>query len=172
MNAVQRMSVLAIIAISTTMVGSAPVSATSNQVSGIGVFDPSGTICPGPPDGYADFVSYPPIVLTGSLEGCWYTKVDSVKDHGAPSGIYLESGREVFVGSLNGGPTGLFATTYKFESKWDPDVSTGTEVHGRCQHPMVVGSGTGGFEEATGRIDFKDIVADGSYLYRGHLSIP
>ena len=95
-----------------------------------------------------------------------------MKDNGAPSGIYLESGREVFVGSLNGGPTGLFATTYKFESKWDPDVSTGREVRGRCQHPIIVGSGTGGFDGATGRLDFKDVVADGSYLYRGHVSVP
>jgi hypothetical protein len=172
MNSVQRVGVLAALAISTTMVGPAPVSATSNQISGIGVFDTSGTTCPGPPDGYADFVSYPPIILTGSLEGCWYTKIDSVKDNGAPSGIYLESGREVFVGSLNGGPTGLFATTYKFESKWDPDVSTGREVRGRCQHPIIVGSGTGGFDGATGRLDFKDVVADGSYLYRGHVNVP
>lgn len=171
MNNLQRMSVIAATAVSATMVASAPVSATANQIAGIGVFDTAGTTCPGPPDGYADFVSYPPIVLTGSLEGCWYTKVESAKDLGAPSGIYLESGREVFVGSLNGGPTGLFTTTYKFESKWDPDVSTGTEVNGRCQHPLVVGSGTGGFDGATGRVDFKDIVADGSYRYRGHLSL-
>ena len=78
MNSVQRLGVLAALAISTTMVGPAPVSATSNQISGIGVFDTSGTTCPGPPDGYADFVSYPPIMLTGSLEGCWCTKIDSV----------------------------------------------------------------------------------------------
>ncbi len=170
MNTVQRMGVLATIAISTTLVGPAPVTAKANQIAGIGVFDT--TNCPGPPDGYDDFVSYPPIMLTGSLEGCWYTKVESAKDHGAPSGIYLESGQEVFVGSLNGGPTGLFATSYKFESKWDPDVSTGREVRGQCQHPIIVGSGTGGFDGATGRLDFKDVVADGSYLYRGHVSIP
>jgi hypothetical protein len=171
-NTVRRMGVLVALAFSTTMVGSAPVSAASNQISGIGIFDTSGMTCPGPPEGYADFVSYPPIILTGSLEGCWYTKIESVKDNGAPSGIYLESGREVFVGSLNGGPTGLFATTYKFESKWDPDVSTGTEVRGRCQHPIVAGSGTGGFDGATGRLDFKDVVANGSYLYRGHVKVP
>lgn len=154
-----------------TMAGSAPASAGSNQISGVGVFDISGSTCSGPPSGYADFVSYPPIVLTGSLQGCWYTKVDTVKDNGAPSGVYLESGREVFVGSLNGGPVGVFTTTYKFESKWDPDVSTGSEVRGRCQHPIVAGSGTGGFAGATGRVDFKDMVADGTYIYRGHISI-
>ena len=84
--------------------------------------------CAGPPAGFADFVSYPPLLLSGSLQGCWYTKVDTAKDNGAPSGVYLETGREVFVGRLNGGPVGVFTTTYKFESKWDPDVSTGTEV--------------------------------------------
>jgi hypothetical protein len=167
------MRVVAVVVISTTtMVGPGLAGAASPQISGVGVFDTSGTTCAGPPDGYAEFVSYPPIALTGSLEGCWYTKIDSVKDNGAPSGVYLESGREVFVGSLNGGPAGLFATTYKFESKWDPDVSTGTEVRGRCQHPIVVGSGTGGFDGATGRLDFKDVVADGSYLYRGHVKVP
>jgi hypothetical protein len=63
--------------------------------------------------------------MTGSLDGCWYTNIETTKDNGAPSGVYIESGEEVFVGSLNGGPDGTFATTYQFESKWDPDVSTG-----------------------------------------------
>lgn len=131
------------------------------------------TRAPAHPRAYADYVSYPPIVLDGSLKGCWYTKiVDTVKDHGAPSGIYLESGREVFVGSLNGGPMGLFTTTYKFQSKWDPNVSTGSEVWGRCEHPIVRGSGTDGFAGATGRLNFRDVVADGSYVYRGHISTP
>ncbi|GGK36684.1 hypothetical protein GCM10008955_33120 [Deinococcus malanensis] len=137
------------------------------QISGRGVFDESGSICPGPPSIYADFVDYLPIVLSGSLQGCWYTKVDTSKE--TPSGVYLETGREVFVGSLNGGPSGVFAMTYKFEGKFDP--ATGTQVHGRCQHPLVAGSGTGGFAGATGRLNFKDIVADGSYIYRGHISI-
>jgi len=167
----RRLGVLAVLVIVLTIAVSAPASARSNQISGVGVFDVSGSTCSGPPSGYADFVSYPPIVLSGSLQGCWYTKVDTFKDNGAPSGVYLESGREVFVGSLNGGPEGVFTTTYKFESKWDPDVSTGSEVRGRCQHPLVAGSGTGGFTGATGRVDFKDIVADGSYIYRGHISI-
>ncbi len=136
------------------------------QFSGTAVYD--GSICPAPPSGYADFVSYPGLVLSGSLQGCWYTKVDTSKT--TPSGVYLEAGREVFVGRLNGGPIGVFATTYKFESKF----SGSTEIHGRCQHPLVAGSGTGGFAGATGRVDMKDIVADPSnvyYVYRGHISI-
>ena len=82
-----------------------------------------------------------------------------------------EQGGEVFVGSLNGGAPGLFTTTYKFESKWDPDVTTGRELKGRCQHPIVAGSGTGGFAGATGRFDFKDVISDGSILYRGHITL-
>ena len=64
-------------------------------------------------------------------------------------------------GASMAGRVGTFATTYKFSSKWAPDVSTGSEVHGRCQHPIVAGSGTGGFAGVTGRVDFKDDVATG-----------
>ena len=108
--------------------------------------------------------------MTGSLQGCLYAKVETQKD--TPGGVYLEGGEEVFVGSLNGGPLGTFATTYRFESKWDPDVLTGVEVRGRCQHPIVEGSGTGGFEGAKGRVDFKDIIGDPvTFDYRGHISL-
>ena len=108
--------------------------------------------------------------MTGSLEGCWYTKIVTAKDNGSPSGVYQERGVEIFVGSIDGGPAGTLETTYRFSSKWDPDVSTGSEVHGRCQHPIVGGSGTGGFEAVTGRVDFKDDVVTGEFLYRGHLT--
>ncbi|CAM4136286.1 hypothetical protein [Deinococcus marmoris] len=134
------------------------------QISGTAVFVNAPT-CPTQPAGYSGFTDYPPLLLSGSLQGCWYTEIDSFKT--TPSGIYLETGREVFVGRLNGGPVGVFTTTYKFEGKFAPD---GTEIFGRCQHPLVAGSGTGGFAGATGRLDFKDIVADGSYVYRGHIS--
>jgi hypothetical protein len=126
--------------------------------------------CPGPPPGYEDFTSYTGLVMTGSLEGCLYTKIITSKE--TPAGVYLESGEEVFIGSLDGGPVGTFATTYKFESKWDPDVSSGVEVHGQCQHRIVEGSGTGGFEGAKGRFDIKDIIEDpGTGIYRGHISL-
>ena len=147
---------------------SAPAHAATTQISGVGVFDAAGG-CDPPPPGYEDFDDFT-MVITGDLEGCWYTRVDSGRT--TPSGVYLESGEEVFVGSLSGGPTGTFATTYRFESKWDPDVFTGSEVHGRCQHPIVSGSGTDGFEGATGRVDFKDEVTTGEFLYRGHISLP
>jgi hypothetical protein len=144
-------------------------SAATTQISGVGFFDAGA--CPAPPTGYEDFITYPGIAMHGSLEGCWYTKVVTSKDNGTPSGVYQERGEEVFVGSFDGGPEGTFTTTYKFSSKWEPDVTNGSEVHGRCQHPIVAGSGTGGFEGATGRLDFKDDVVTGDYLWRGHISL-
>ena len=111
------------------------------------------------------------MVMTGSLEGCWYTKIISATDNGIPSGVYQERGEEVFVGSLDGGPVGTFSTTYKFTSKWNPDVSTGSEVRGRCEHPIVRAAVRDGFEGATGRVDFKDDVVTGEYIYRGHISL-
>jgi hypothetical protein len=142
-------------------------SDAATRLSGDAYYD--AVQCPGPPAGYEDFISYPGFVMTGSLEGCVYTKVITTKE--TPSGVYLESGEEVFIGSLDGGPVGTFATTYKFESKWDPDPS-GVELHGRCQHPIVEGSGTDGFEGAKGRFDVKDIIGDPvTYVYRGHISL-
>ncbi|PNY80908.1 hypothetical protein [Deinococcus koreensis] len=134
------------------------------QISGTGAFVAIGSTCPL----FPGFEDYPPLLLSGSLQGCWYTDIDTVKT--TPSGVYLETGREVFVGSLNGGQSGTFTTGYRFEGKFNPD---GTEIHGRCEHPLVAGSGTGGFAGATGRVDFKDIVAGSSvsYIYRGHISI-
>ena len=162
----QRLVLLGVLVGGLLVALSTPANAATNQISGVAVFDTTGECSP-PPTGYEDFTQ----VMTGSLAGCWYTNIETQKDNGAPSGVYIESGKEIFVGSLNGGPEGTFATTYKFESKWDPDVTTGSEVHGRCQHPIVAGSGTGGFEGATGRVDFKDQVTTGEFFYRGHIEL-
>jgi hypothetical protein len=77
----------------------APANA-ANQISGTALLIPSvpDEQCPDEPT-YPD---YSAIVMTGSLEGCWYTKILTFKQ--TPSGVYLESGEELFVGSLNGGP--------------------------------------------------------------------
>jgi hypothetical protein len=152
---IQRLALLAVVMGGLLVMAlSAPASAATTQISGVGVADTAGT-CDSPPEGYAAFTDFT-LVMTGSLEGCWYSKIDTRTDHGAPSGVYHETGREVFVGSLNGGPAGTFATNYKFESKWDP---------------VATGSGTGGFAGATGRVDFKDEVSTGRYLYRGHIKL-
>lgn len=139
----------------------APAHAANDQLSGTALFNPG---CPDPPSAYD---SYPPLVMRGSLDGCWYTHIETARI--TPGGVYLESGTELFVGRLDGGPAGTFTTTYKFEAKLNAD---GTEVRGRCQHPIVSGSGTGGFAGATGRVDFKDIIGDPiTYEYRGHISL-
>ena len=168
---IQRLVLLGVLVGGLLVALSAPASAATNQISGVAVADTTGT-CPAPPVGFEDFTDLT-LVVTGSLEGCWYTHIDveATKDNGAPSGVYIESGEEVFVGSLNGGLDGTFTTTYKFESKWDPDVSTGAEVHGRCQHKIVEGMGTDFLEGATGRVDFKDEVTTGEFFYRGHITL-
>lgn len=97
--------------------------------------------------------------------------------------VYQERGREVFVGGLydnDGGliAEGTFETTYKFTGKYT-DSFLVEEIHGRCQHPIVSGSGTGVFAGASGRVDFKDdvdadVLADPKEWplhYRGHIKL-
>ena len=89
-------------------VGAAPVSARgTRQIAGASYYQDPGADVPCPLD--ANFASYQPLVLSGALDGCWYTNVESSKT--SPSGAYMESGQEKFVGSLNGGPEGTFTTT-------------------------------------------------------------
>jgi hypothetical protein len=142
-------------------------SAAMTQVSATGVVDTE-EVCPPPPPGFEDFIDLT-IVISGDLEGCWYTDILTFKDNGPPSGVYLETGRELFIGELDGEPI-QFTTTYRFESKWDPDITTGVEVHGRCQHPIVDGSEE--FGDVEGRLFFKDIVEDGTFDIRGHIRRP
>jgi hypothetical protein len=145
----------------------APARAAGGQIDGTAFFEAAGGRCPEAPAPYEHFDSYDPLVMEGSLEGCWYTLVEDSKE--TPSGVYLEVGQELFVGTLDDGAVGTFLTTYKFEAKYAPD---GTELHGRCQHPLVAGSGTGGFAGATGRVDFKDIIGEPvTYVYRGHIRL-
>ena len=66
----------------------APANA-ANQISGTANF---GSSCAAPPADFADFTSYPPIDMDGSLDGCWYTKILNFEQK--PSGVYLESGKK------------------------------------------------------------------------------
>jgi len=141
-----------------------PASAGTTQVSGIGVFD---TKCQ-PPDGSSppdELGDYPPIKLSGSLQGCWYTYVESAKFN--RSGTYQETGTELFIGCMNGS-CGTFKTTYTFTGKY-VDVTFAEEIHGRCHHPLA--SGTGVFAGAKGLINFKDDVVTPKFDYRGHVSL-
>ena len=146
----------------------APARATSSQIGGTALLNPdAGAPCPGPPSGYSTYVSFAPLVMSGSLTGCWYTLIDAATT--TRGGVYLERGRELFVGRLGDSAPGMFTTTYRFEAKLAAD---GSEVRGRCQHPLVAGSGTGGFAGATGRVDFKDIIGTPiTYVYRGHIAL-
>ena len=130
----------------------------ATQISGIGSFAGTGECT----DEQATFA----LRMTGDLEGCLYTYVENSEC--SPSGTYREQGRELFVGTYNGVP-GTFRTTYKFEAKYQDCANLIGEKVGRCQHPIVAGSGTGVFAGVTGRLDFKDDVVVGNFPYTGHL---
>ena len=141
-----------------------PAIAGTAQVSGVGVFN---TTCQppvgGPPDNLGD---YPPIDMSGSLDGCWYTYVSASRLN--PSGTYIEQGTELFVGCLDGTACGTFETTYTFTGKYTDDTFA-EEIHGRCEHAIV--DGTGDFAGVKGAIKFKDDVVNLKFDYRGHISL-
>ncbi len=133
----------------------------ATQISGVSTFDSEGD-CP-----ETSLYTLKMEEGDGDLVGCWYTDTLEVVQE-TTSGVYQERGTETFVGCLADGTTcGTFSTTYKFTAKFAVD---GSEIHGRCQHPIV--GGTGDFEGVAGRVDFKDDVATGDFNYRGHLSLP
>jgi hypothetical protein len=139
-------------------------NAGTTQVSGFGVFNPGCVPPAGSPP--ADLGSYDPIDLTGSLSGCWYTYVSTSQFN--PSGTYVEQGTETFVGCLNGLACGTFETVYTFTAKYTDETFT-QEIHGRCEHRVV--DGTGGFAGAKGVILFKDDVVNFKFDYRGQISL-
>ncbi|MEP7215866.1 MAG: hypothetical protein ABI782_06390 [Anaerolineaceae bacterium] len=136
-----------------------PANASGNtQISGVGTFDSDETCMD------TDHPSVFTMVITGDLVGCWYTNELEVV-HDTPSGAYAEVGTETFVGCYRVTMCGTFNTTYRFSGKF----VDGLEVFGRCEHPLV--SGTGDFEGITGRVDFKDNVQTGVAYYRGHFQL-
>jgi hypothetical protein len=142
-----------------------PESPGAKQISGISLFD-AADVC----DFASEDATYA-LTMTGDLEGCWYIFVDDFEC--SPSGTYREIGRELFVGTYKG-ESGSFETTYKFQAKYEgcnEDGSyVGAEILGRCEHPIVQGSGTGVFEGVTGRLLIKDDIEAGNYPYTGHFS--
>lgn len=133
------------------------------QVDGIGYFDAADE-CDSGGQGATFAVS-----MTGDLEGCLFVFVDEYKCNS--SGAYYEKGRELFIGTYNG-ETGSFWTTYVFTAKYEGCAEDGSylglEIFGRCQHPIVEGSGEGVFTGVSGRLDMKDDIEEGNYPYRGH----
>jgi hypothetical protein len=143
----------------------APASAGgATQISGFA--DLSGAGCDG---GFGDFA----MGLSGDLVGCNYVTIQSSVC--SPSGTYNEIGTEYYViVDENMNEIGTFSTTYRFTAKYtecdqETGIPGGVEIFGRCQHPIVAGSGTGVFEGVSGRLDYKDFPAIDEYPYRGHL---
>ena len=66
------------------------------------------------------------------------------------------------------GICGTFETTYTFTAKYVDDTFA-QEIHGRCHHPIV--AGTGDFAGIKGVIDFKDDVVNLKFDYKGHISL-
>ena len=101
------------------------------------------------------------ILLTGDLEGCLSTFVQGFKcKELADYDLYLEKGREVFIGTLHG-KQGRFTTDYTFDAAYakgfcqsfDPSL----EVGGGCIHKIQ--RGRGAFRNAEGVITFIDVIA-------------
>ena len=152
-----------VVLISVVLTAPSPTHAEgATQISGIGFFA-GGNECTDDPEGEgSDFA----LKMKGDLEGCHYVFVETSEC--SPSGTYRETGTEIFVGEYNG-MDGTFGTTYLFTAKLGECPDLATEIWGRCQHPIVAGSGTGFFEGVTGRFDIKDDVAAASFPYKGHL---
>jgi hypothetical protein len=134
----------------------------ATQISGIGFFAEPGE-CTDPEGQGADFA----LKMTGDLEGCHYVFVETFEC--SPSGTYRERGTEIYVGGGGEGDDGTFGTTYQFSAKYEDCPNPINEIFGRCQHPIIAGSGTEDYEGVTGRLDFKDDIAAGNFPYRGHL---
>jgi len=134
----------------------------ATQISGVGFYATAGEC------DYESQGAVYAIRMTGDLQGCLYAFIDDYEC--SPSGTYREEGREYFVGTYNG-QSGTFWTTYRFEAKYEDcdGGPLGAEIFGRCQHPIVAGSGTGVFNGATGQINFKDDIEAGNFPYRGQL---
>jgi hypothetical protein len=139
-------------------------AAGATQFSGVGYLDTTGA-CSDPEGVGASYA----VRMTGDLEGCHYSFIETSSM--SPSGAYNEVGHEVFVGWYNGQP-GTFRTTYRFTAKYTNSTDF-IEVEGRCQHPIIDGSGTGVFAGMTGRLDMRDNVVAGvpvDFPYKGHLN--
>jgi hypothetical protein len=135
-------------------------SAGATQISGIGYFA-GPTECNDSEGQGSDY----DLIISGDLEGCHYVFVETASC--TAGGAYSETGTETFVGLYNGA-SGTFETTYLFTGKYTDCANLTGQIAGRCQHPIVDGSGDGVFEGVSGRLDMHDNVAVGNFSYRGH----
>jgi hypothetical protein len=107
--------------------------------------------------------------MAGGLVGCWW--VDTSNDVLHPSGTLRSTGTEHFTGCIDANgdeacgadePWGTFWTTFIFTAKLAAD---GSELQGRCSHPIV--SGSDDFDGASGILTFQDDVSTGIAYYVG-----
>ena len=132
----------------------------ATQISGIGFFAGPGE-CNDPEGQGSDYDAH----HDGGLGRLSLLFVETARC--SAGGTYRETGTETFVGPYNGA-TGTFRTTYLFTGKYADCANLAGEISGRCQHPIIAGSGEGVFEGVTGRIDMKDDIEAGNFPYRGH----
>lgn len=159
--------------------GSAATAGESRFVSGNSTFSDCGL------DG-SDYA----IALTGDLVGCLSTFVEDFQcKENADYDLYLESGREVFVGKYHG-RSGRFRTTYTFDAAYAKgfckSFDATLEVGGGCSHK--INGGSRAFDGAKGLIKFIDVIANvtgdpvtgefhagtggNNFLYYGRINFP
>lgn len=141
-------------------------AAGAEQISGIAYFDDIGA-CDDPITNEAGASPDFALVMTGDLEGCLYTFVETSTC--SPGGVYKETGNEIYVGDGAPGNDGTFSTTYKFTAKFEDCPNLLGQVWGRCQHPIAANSGTGDYEGVRGRFNIEDDLVAGNFPYTGHL---
>ena len=102
-------------------------------------------------------------LMEGDLEGCLYVFPETYSC--SANGVYVEDGMEIYVGSGRAGDDGTFETTYRFVANFDSEEECNTftnQIRGRCQHPIVAGSGTGDYRGVTGKFQMTDNVEEGT----------
>jgi len=165
-----RLSALVAVIASFGLVAATAASAGTTQVSGVQSAPVSAS------DPCFDTNAVASYAMEGSLVGCWQADTFEVRGEGQPSGTLQATGQEHFVGCVDlngdhvcgdGDPQGTLTFTYTFTGKFD--TVTSAEIHGRCHHVVV--AGTGAFAGASGVISFHDDVATGTAPYRGHVTL-
>lgn len=109
--------------------------------------------------------------MTGDLVGCWtILTFESTTDESKHN--LRATGTERFDGWI-GDRQGSFTTTFQYTAKMDGSWVNFLEIHGRCHHPIVAGSGEGDFVGIIGELSFKDVVdvLPNHYPYWGNVRI-
>ena len=99
--------------------------------------------------------------FVGDLDGCLYIFVESFTC--SSNGVYVEEGGEIYVGSGAPGDDGTFETTYRFVAHFASEEDCNAfnnQLSGRCQHPIVAGSGTGDYRGVSGKFQMTDNVEE------------